>query len=94
MILRILILFLPISITPLLGLLIAGAYLNFGGGEKDLLLLIPWILWSVIFIISGLWMWRTQPLTKNWLIKSLKVSVLVTLVLWLCLFVYSILISL
>jgi len=31
----------PLALTPLLGFLIAEGYLNFGGGEKDLFLLVP-----------------------------------------------------
>lgn len=40
-----------LALTPLLGFFIADGYLNCGGGEKDLLLFIPWILWSLLYLI-------------------------------------------
>lgn len=57
---------LPLALTPLLGFLIADGYLNFGGGEKDLLLLIPWILWSLLYLIFFLasW-WRKTCITRG-----------------------------
>ena len=35
----------PLLMTPVWGYLIADGHLDFGGGEKDLLLLIPWMIW-------------------------------------------------
>ena len=48
---------LPLALTPLLGFLIAEGYLNFGGGEKDLLLLLPWLAWSVVYLFFFLVFW-------------------------------------
>ena len=47
----------PLAVTPLLALLIAEGYLNFGGGEKDLLLVLPWILWSLVYgiVFAACW---------------------------------------
>ncbi len=56
----------PIAVTPLLVLLIAEGYLNFGGGEKDLLLVIPWILWSLVYGIAFAVCWaRKLPLRRS-----------------------------
>jgi hypothetical protein len=56
----------PIAITPLLALAIGEGYLNFGGGEKDLLLLIPWLLWSVLFAIVFVACWvKKLPVGKS-----------------------------
>lgn len=41
---------LPLALTPIWGYLISDGYLNFGGGEKDLLLLLPWLIWSFIYL--------------------------------------------
>ncbi len=49
-----------IALTPLLGFLIAEGYLNFGGGEKDLFLLIPWMVWSVVYFVLFLIFWRRK----------------------------------
>ena len=50
----------PLALTPLLGFLIAEGYLNFGGGEKDLFLLIPWMVWSVVYFVLFLILWRRR----------------------------------
>jgi len=50
----------PLALTPLLGFLIAEGYLNFGGGEKDLLLLIPWMVWSVVYFVLFLIFWKRK----------------------------------
>jgi len=87
---RIIILLFPLLITPLIGFLIADGYLNFGAGEKDLFLLIPWCLWSLFFIISGSLLWRSKIPFRTWILKSLIYSVLTLLFLWLCLLIYSV----
>ena len=57
---RLILSILPLALTPLLGFLIAHGYLNFGGGEKDLFLLIPWIVWSVVYFVLFLIFWRRK----------------------------------
>lgn len=49
---------LPLALTPLLLLLLAGDALSLGGGEKDIVLVIPWILWSLTFLANSLVGWR------------------------------------
>lgn len=49
---------LPLAATPLLGYGLAGGVLDLGGGEKDLVLLLPWILWSLVFAVSSWILWR------------------------------------
>ncbi len=60
LILRLILSIVPLAVTPLLGFLIADGYLNFGGGEKDLLLLIPWMVWSVAYFVLFLIFWRRK----------------------------------
>lgn len=59
-ILRLILSIVPLALTPLLGYLIADGYLNFGGGEKDLILLIPWMIWSFIYSVFFLIFWRRK----------------------------------
>jgi len=40
---------LPLALTPLWIFLISEGYLNFGGGCKDIILVIPWFLWSLVY---------------------------------------------
>lgn len=57
MLLRIGVALLPLATVPVLIFLIAEGVLNLGGGEKDLLLVGPWALWSLIFAVSSLLLW-------------------------------------
>ena len=55
----------PLAVTPLLVLLIAEGHRNFGGGEKDLILVLPWILWSLVYGIVFAVCWgRKLPLRR------------------------------
>jgi hypothetical protein len=50
---RILVALLPLLLTPVFGFLLADGYLNFGGGEKDILLVIPWTFGSLLYGASS-----------------------------------------
>ena len=80
----------PLALTPLVALLIAEGYLNFGGGEKDLLLLIPWILWSLFYAIIFIILWVKR---KN-MIKSIYFaaggSTGLMILIWAGLFIFSV----
>jgi len=41
----------------MLVMLIANGHLDFGGGEKDLVWVLPWVLWSMIFAVSSFILW-------------------------------------
>jgi len=41
----------PLALTPLLGWLISAGYLNFGGGCKDIVMIFPWMGWSLVYFI-------------------------------------------
>lgn len=40
---------LPLALTPGLVWLLAEGYVNLGGGEKDILMALPWMVWSAFF---------------------------------------------
>jgi hypothetical protein len=48
----------PLAASPVLLFAIAEGVLDLGGGEKDLLWLMPWLLWSVVYAVSSLLLWR------------------------------------
>jgi hypothetical protein len=56
--LRLTLLLLPFLLTWPLGWATMEGYLNFGGGEKDIFLLVPWLLWSIIYAIIGAVFWK------------------------------------
>ena len=57
-ILRLALSLLPLALTPLLGHLLSHGDINLGGGEKDIVALIPWLLWSLLFAVSSWVLWR------------------------------------
>jgi hypothetical protein len=66
---------LPAALTPLLVVAIGSDWISLGGGEKDLVVAIPWALWSVIFAVSSLVLWR-----RGWsLSRSIRRSAVVGL---------------
>ena len=68
-------------ITPGLIYMLAEDWLSFGGGEKDVLLAIPYFLWAFIFFVVALVLIiRHWPL-RRWLLRSGIVSVIAILVL-------------
>jgi len=52
--------FIPLALTPALASAIDAGILNFGGGDKDIILIIPWVLWSLTFAVAALVYWRRQ----------------------------------
>jgi hypothetical protein len=57
---------LPLSLTPILLLALTEGYIEFGGGEKDILFVLPWTIWSLIFAGTAfmLW-WRRWSLMRS-----------------------------
>lgn len=64
----------PLLLTPLLIYSLAEGILDFGGGEKDILLALPWLIWSVVFALcSFVLIYRHWP-TGRWVPRSALVS--------------------
>lgn len=49
----------PLILTLLLGWRVAGG-LSLGGGEKDIVLVLPLLLWSILFLFCFLWLWKRK----------------------------------
>src|SRR2546428_11408407 len=65
-IIRVLVALLPLFLTPVLGFLLAAGYLNLGGGEKDIIVVLPWAFCSLVYGISCLLFWyRRWPLGRS-----------------------------
>jgi len=81
-ILRIGVALLPLLATILFTFLTMQGYLNFGGGEKDIFLSVPLLLWSLVFFVSSLvaW-WRKATLGRAAAISAILATGLVVL-LW------------
>ena len=79
----------PLGITPLLAFLIAEGYLNFGGGEKDLLLLIPWILWSILYAIIYIVQWIKKAKTIKGIYLAAGGATGLLILLWIGIYIFS-----
>ena len=49
---------LPLAITWPLGYALNAGYINLGGGEKDIIILVPWLLWASVYAIASFVYWR------------------------------------
>ena len=81
----------PLLITPLMAYLLSEGIIGFGGGEKDTLFLIPYILWSILYLIAGI-IFRKNALRRMSLL-ALGWSFSVMFVLWVGLLAYSVSVS-
>lgn len=56
---------LPLALPPAFGFLLAEGYVNLGGGCKDILMLIPWIVWAVAYFVGSLvFWWKGAPILR------------------------------
>jgi hypothetical protein len=80
---------LPLEIAPVLGYLISEGVLNFGGGEKDILLLIPWLVWSLLYAVLFIIFWMKGWTTKRRLAVAVGGASGICLVAWLALYFWA-----
>ena len=65
-VLRIAIALLPLALAGVLISLAVYERIDFGAGEKDLVLVLAWILWSVLFAASSFALWRRdRPVARS-----------------------------
>jgi hypothetical protein len=76
-------------LTPLWIFLITEGYLNFGGGGKDLLLVIPWLVWSALFLVIGVVAWGRGIPWKRGLAWSAGGATAVLVGVWIRLLIWS-----
>jgi hypothetical protein len=89
--LRVLLAIAPFAFTGLFGWLTMEGHLNFGGGEKDIFLLIPLLLWSLVWFISVLVLWwRRSPVGRSLKLSGAFATAFVVIA-WVILFAVSLL---
>ena len=79
----------PLALTPPLAFLLAEGYLDFGGGEKDLLLLLPWTVWSLFytFIFIILWVKRKNVIRSVYYAAGGSTGLMILI--WIGLYIFS-----
>jgi hypothetical protein len=75
-------------LTPIWGYLVADGYLNFGSGEKDLFLLIPWFVWAFIYFLIFIIAWIKRKNTKSIIIYSIGGATGILALAWVVLFIW------
>jgi len=72
-IIRIVLALTPLLLAPALLSLLSEGQLNLGGGEKDVILVVPWLFWSVVYAFSSFFLWG-----RGWAIgRATGLSILV-----------------
>jgi hypothetical protein len=65
----------PLALCFLLAWLVMSGPFSFGGGEKDIFLVLPLALWSLVFAVASLVMWARGASLP----RSAKVSALIAM---------------
>ena len=65
----------PLALVPGVLHLIGSGLLDLGGGEKDLVWVLPWFLWSFLFAASSLILWHRGWSLSRSLVRSAVVGV-------------------
>ena len=80
---------LPILITPIWGHLLSYGYLDFGGGDKDIFLLIPWLFWSFLYLLIFIVAWIMGKEIKVILFFAIGGATGIFALTWIVLFIWS-----
>ena len=76
----------PLGLTLLFGWLLMEGSLSFGGGDKDIFLVLPPLVWSVLYVASsGLFWWRGATIRRAAKVSALAATTILA-VAWLILF--------
>ena len=79
----------PLALCFVIGLSVTSGPISLGGGEKDIFLVLPLAIWSLVFALSSLAMW----IGGASLARSSKVSALVALGVFAAIFAILVVVS-
>ena len=80
---------LPLLMTPIWGHLLSYGYLDFGGGDKDIFLLIPWLFWSFLYLLIFIVAWFKRKKIKVILFYAIGGATGIFALTWIVLFIWS-----
>ena len=64
----------PLLFTPVLIYGLAEGILDYGEGEKDILLALPWLIWSVVFALCSFALIYRRWVIRRWVLRSGLIS--------------------
>lgn len=64
----------PLLLTPALIYGLAEGFLDFGGGEKDIVLALPWLIWSVVFASCSFVLIYHRWSIGRWTVRSAVIA--------------------
>lgn len=64
----------PLLMTPALLYVLAEGFLDFGGGEKDIILTLPWFIWSLVFAICSFFLICRRWGMTRWVVVSALIA--------------------
>jgi hypothetical protein len=79
---RLLLAIAPLLLTVLFGWLVMDAYLNFGSGERDIFLIVPPLIWSLVYLCCYLVLWWRRSAIGRLVGLSAGVATGVVLIAW------------
>jgi hypothetical protein len=83
---KLLLAFVPLLLTVLFAWFVMDGYLNFGGGEKEIILAVPLLIWSLVYLCCYLFLWwRRITLGRSVAVSSALATGLVVIA-WVVLF--------
>jgi len=65
---------LPLLLTPAIIYGLAEGVVDFGGGEKDIMLALPWLIWSFVFAMCSLVLIYRRWDIRRWTLRSALIS--------------------
>jgi hypothetical protein len=85
---RLFALILPFVLSVTLGAAIAEGFISFGSGEKDLFLVVPFLLWSTLYALGFVVLWWRGAMLKRTIGGSAFAATVLLAIAWAGLAVY------
>ena len=80
---------LPLALVPAFFFATAEGLLNFGGGEKDIILVFPFAVWAILYAISFAVMWMRGKRARACLVRGAIVATIPLVIGWLGLLIWA-----